>query len=488
MENNTINIFHSDKAQNVNFPLFFAYTIEQIPPSNSNSFHSDSKESQIFYFKCNKCCKIFKEFNNLKRHVIEVEFGIKQKCKYCGFCFKRINEHQKTCKYHCSNNEKLPYVTPNKKKNELKTSNKKSEEFNLYKATLKFIKEFKINNDYKEINNSYIYFTFESIGEGSYGNVAFGLKVDENLPVAVKIQINAGKKDVLKIEKDILSILPVDSPFQKVFYHETNPLGNVLIESLAGPTLDKLYIFCDCSFDIITICNIAIDVITSLELLHSLNYIHNDIKLDNIAILFQNYKNDTNNVACSLIDLGKASKIEKKKKTRLFGCQGKRIKGNLKFASLNSLNEGEALAKDDMESLCYLLLYLNNNGLPWSNIPKSDKNKYKEMVIKEKKEFKINNYCGDNFHEIITIFNDLKNLASNEKPKYAKYKNLFSNIIERNGGSNKGIKFAWEKKFSEVIYEFRNKNNFQLLNDTIKYVFKGYPEQLAFDFINQFGN
>ena len=120
---------------------------------------------------------------------------------------------------------------------------------------------------------------------------------------------------------------------------------------------------------------------------------------------------------------------------------------------------------------------------------KSNREKYKIMVKNEKQKFPIEKYCNDNFKELILIFNGIKALPYNERPNYVEYKNLLDQTNKRNNNNNStGKRFKWEYKFCKVIKEFKQSNNYQLLNDTINNVFRGFPEQLSYDFINQYEN
>ena len=314
------------------------------------------------------------------------------------------------------------------------------------------------------------------------------MKIDDNTPIAIKFLIDHKDADTLKNEKQILCSLPMNSPFPKYYYYENNKDRQFLIESLVGPSLDKLYSFCEYSFDLITICNIGIDIINNLEFLHNINYIHNDIKLDNIGILFHNNSDNDNKISCVLLDFGKCLKVDKYKTNISKENNNKRARGNFKFASLNSMNKGQPSKKDDLESLCYLILYLYKKKLPWSGINKSDKSKYFITLLKEKMKFDIKKECDNNFNELIHIFTDIKYLKYNEKPNYQKYKNFLLEAIKRNKNLNLNRRFKWEKKFSDAINGFKSNNNFEILNYTINTVFKGLPSQLSFDYLNQFEN
>ena len=440
------------------------------------------------FFRCTFCGKYFQQLFNLKRHISEVENNIKEKCKYCGLTFKRAKDHEKNCKFAGMKEENISVLEKDAiKKNKKINESTLSLEFDLNKSLIKFINEFKENNLFYNINDSYIFFNDYCIGEGSYGKVFFGLNIDLNQAVAVKILIDEENNDSLIIEKTVLNNIPSKAPLPKFLGKFKHNKENYLIESLIGPSLQRLYDFCENDFDLVTICNIGIDILICLEYLHDSNYIHNDIKLDNIGIQLKNYKNNNNINSCTLFDLGKVCKIKKYKSKINLGKS--RVKGNYKYASFNSLNDGDVKAIDDLESLCFVLLNFYNKTLPWSNFPRSIGKNTKIWLKMKNQKFTIEKYCDDNFKELILIFNDIRALAFNKRPNYSEYKNLLYQTIKRNNNNKSTYKrFKWEFKFSKVIEEFKQSNNYQLLNDTINIVFRGFPEQLSYDFINQYAN
>ena len=63
------------------------------------------------------------------------------------------------------------------------------------------------NYKYQSVNDDFIYFPNLIIGEGTFGVVVFGIKIENNIPVAVKVQKRAPKyKDLIK-ENTILNRL-----------------------------------------------------------------------------------------------------------------------------------------------------------------------------------------------------------------------------------------------------------------------------------------
>ena len=389
--NNKSKKIKSQYKRNI-FPKFIIYSLVKKNDSHCAKRKNKILSKENILFRCNKCNLLFTRFYHLQRHFLEVEYNIKSKCKYCGTITKRINEHQKICKI-LKNKISQIKGSNNIKKQITTTNNFKLSSWNINNIISSFIDSLKARYDYYDIDEKYIYFKDFVIGKGGYGIVAFGVKLDDNSPVAVKIQINNNEKDELIKEKKILNSFPLSYPFPKYFYHESNADENLLIQSITGPSLDKLYQFCDYSFDPITICNIGIDLLYNLEVLHKHGLIHNDLKKNNIAIVFKNIENKNKGVDCILIDFGLSLEINDKKFIRDEIGFKKDKCGNSKYASYNSLIGGIIGQKDDLISLCFLLLYFANGSLPWSDIDTTDKKLYKKLIIEKKKILTLNYFA-----------------------------------------------------------------------------------------------
>ena len=58
----------------------------------------------------------------------------------------------------------------------------------------------------------------------------------------------------------------------------------VMIMTIMGPNLEQLFEFCDYQFSMKTILCIATQLITRIEYLHSKDFVHRDMKPENILI------------------------------------------------------------------------------------------------------------------------------------------------------------------------------------------------------------
>ena len=95
-----------------------------------------------------------------------------------GKYVKRIDEHRNYCLFHNS-----PKCRLSKKLNhsaQINNNNIIKKVFDLNSVTGKIIELYKDNYDYNIIYNRYIYFCDNLIGAGSYGEVLFGAKLDDN--------------------------------------------------------------------------------------------------------------------------------------------------------------------------------------------------------------------------------------------------------------------------------------------------------------------
>lgn len=139
--------------------------------------------------------------------------------------------------------------------------------------------------------------------------------------------------------------------------------------------------------------DLGIAIINVLEQIHNAGYIYNDLKLDNILVdLNQSLplKQSSNksvfeNCKLRLIDFGFAtSYIDKETGKHMRKTEVDTFRGNMIFASLNQLEFYATSRRDDLISLCYMLVYSLNRG-KISGIDLNDKLSRNESFHKAKK-------------------------------------------------------------------------------------------------------
>jgi serine/threonine protein kinase len=139
-----------------------------------------------------------------------------------------------------------------------------------------------------------------------------------------------------------------------------------MIMGILGPNLMQLFEFCDKKFSIATICNIFHQILSRLEVMHSHNFVHRDMKPENICI----GQGKKSNIVY-LIDFGLCKRyLDPKTGEHITYRNDKGIVGTIKYLSLETHLGAEHGRRDDLEALCNIIIYFFNMGtLPW-DIPK----------------------------------------------------------------------------------------------------------------------
>lgn len=117
-----------------------------------------------------------------------------------------------------------------------------------------------------------------------------------------------------------------------------------------------------------TIMRIGIQMVSRLESLHGKGYVHRDIKPENFVFGLSN-KN-----YLYLVDFGLCKLyVDPKSKKQLPMTLGHPFVGTPYFASRSAHIGKYQYRKDDLESVCYVLIYLLNGVLPWHKIYENKK-------------------------------------------------------------------------------------------------------------------
>lgn len=329
------------------------------------------------------------------------------------------------------------------------------------------------NNEYLAIKKYFVLKNF-ILGCGEYGTVWFGINLANAEAVALKFQNNINSKDSFILEIKIMEKLKKHNIFAKFIDKLIFNNKIILVETLLGPDLDKLITFCRKNISILTIYKIGVEILQCLKLVHESGYIYIDLSCKNIGLLFNPIKNNKFTNHITLIDFGFCEAYVSKGNTHLEKNKAPRTNGNIYYSSINALSGGPISRKDDIISLCYLLIDLYKT-LPWADI-RGDGNGKKE-TIQKKIKYTPNALCGNNLKEVLEIFNDANNLKFSDKPNYKKYIKLLCNYIENKKKlSINDVCFDWENKIVKIIQENGGIKNSIKNSNEIKQLFNGYPD------------
>ena len=283
------------------------------------------------------------------------------------------------------------------------------------------------------------YKVIKKLGEGAFGDVYLGKKIDNNSYVAIKVEQRKIIKPILKTEAFLLySIAGLGIPEVKSFGKVKN--YNILIEPLLGRSLFDIFTENNKEMAMGDVCLIAIQVIDRIQWIHSKYIVHRDIKPDNFLI----GRKDPN--VLYLIDFGLSKKYRSSTTNKhiRFGFTGK-LTGTVRFASANALRGGEQSRRDDIESIGYMLVYFLKKRLPWQGIAGNKKMERYLKIYKLKKNTTPEELCSGLPPEMVEYMSYSKSLEFEQEPDYNYLRKLFNKMLKRIHNSNDILVFSWIK-------------------------------------------
>ena len=286
------------------------------------------------------------------------------------------------------------------------------------------------------------------INTSPFGWVYEGKNLVKNIPVAIKIE-KTSNNNLLESEAYILMDIKGFGIPEIISFGK---YGNfkILIEELLGKSIQILWNSCPYKKDPLgknnifmkDICLLAIQGIERLKYIHSKNVIHRDIKPQNFLI----GRNNPNDIY--LIDFGLAKKYRSSR-------TGKHIRfsklnyliGSIAFSSHNAIKGYESSRRDDLESFCYMLIYLAKCGVtPWKELQYlEDKNEAMKYIIKMKLEITDKNLCKGLPNEFIHYLKYVRKLDFEQEPDYQYLIGLFTSMLSKNE-MKKNLTFFWIKE------------------------------------------
>ena len=338
------------------------------------------------------------------------------------------------------------------------------------------------------------------IGSGSFGQVLYGKHKITSLEVAVKVISSDSSADNIKKEIGYTRQLQNKQGFPTIYYTCVYDKKNIIVESLLGPSLDKLFKYCGRKFPLKTVCIIGKEMVKRLETMHEKGILHRDLKPNNLTwgnfnssyndITNINSTNSINNIynkldidtiflidfglSCSFLEGGNTSKHYKIKNNLSFV-------GTLRYASLNSHKGIRQSRRDDLESMIYILIYFLKGKLPWQDIKAKQKEERHKMISEIKSKVTIESLCENLPSEFAELLTYVKKLEFEEKPIYYKFYQFFDNLIKRLNNDTiqeKNFSYIWETMLVDNMIKYNTYNEESIKEEAEKLIFKGYPINL----------
>jgi len=295
------------------------------------------------------------------------------------------------------------------------------------------------------------------LGFGSFGDIYVALDEQNGKTYAAKVEKGSTRYPQLKFENKVYRSMYTYNGFPRAHWCGNAILSlnsrqdnmNVLIMDRLGASLESLYSLCDRKFGVKTVCMIGIQIVNRIQSLHSEGYLHRDIKPDNFLIGSGN-RNKKDGSVIHMIDMGLAKSFRSTSGEHIPMRSGKRLTGTPRYASINTHNGLEQSRRDDLESLCYILIYFLRGKLPWQGMQGSTKATKYDLIRKKKMATSPEKLCQNLPEEFINFLNYVRKLEFTQEPDYKFLKKLLQLCCQRVEGTKIDWRFAWQSPHEKI--------------------------------------
>jgi serine/threonine protein kinase len=280
------------------------------------------------------------------------------------------------------------------------------------------------------------------LGAGSFGEVYKAIDVRTKEFVAVKLELISCTVPQLTYEARVLKFLHHGCPyvvgFPTVRWCGTEGDYVVMVFDLLGPSLGKLFSHCEKRFSPKTVAMLAIQAFSRLEYLHAKSFLHRDIKPENFLMGVGKRGHHL-----YMIDLGLAKKFRDPKTMKHIPFrEGKSLTGTARFVSIWTHLGVEQSRRDDLMSLCYMLVLFAKGSLPWSGVRDADRQGKLDRICEKKSSTAPETLCRGLPTSLLALTNYAKDLQFEEEPNYQKCREWFETQLAFEGAVN-DYRFDW---------------------------------------------
>jgi casein kinase 1 len=204
---------------------------------------------------------------------------------------------------------------------------------------------------------------------------------------------------------------------------------------------------------------LADQMLNCLEFMHSMGYVHRDIKPDNFLM-----GRGQREKQVFLIDYGLAKNYrEIPEWIDPLRAKYRNITGTARYCSIGALKGQDQFPKDDLESLGYVWVYLLKGDLPWMGQDPLLLEDKVERICELKERITIESLCDGLPDEFIQFFHSVRGLQPDEVPPYSVYRQAFRDLFLEKGYVY-DCDYCWKEKLpilaSPTVSDFGESGSF----------------------------
>jgi len=262
------------------------------------------------------------------------------------------------------------------------------------------------------------------IGNGSFGQILEAIDLQTDDEVAVKLEEIRSKHPQLRYESKLYRLLQGGAGFPTLRWSGIEGDYNILVLDRLGANLETLFQRCHRRFSVKTVCMLADQMISRLQQLHTVHFLHRDVKPDNFLMGRGPFGS-----VVYLIDMGLSKRYRRSGGEHIPRIEGKNLTGTARYASLPTHQGVEQSQRDDMEALGYVLIYFLRGKLPWQGL-KDDGDSY-QKIRECKQSTPLEALCAGLPLELQEYMQQCRALEFGQPPDYRQLKALFRSVMDR---------------------------------------------------------
>lgn len=255
------------------------------------------------------------------------------------------------------------------------------------------------------------------IGKGGFGKI-FSAVNHRNVRAVVKVGLNEEGKRTIQTENKVYSLVSGSNGFPLKYLYACYNDEPFIAMKRCGCSV-RQYFRDHKAFSVLNAAKVGVAVIPIIEKLHECEYLHRDIKPDNMLINEERKRGGRGETTQQLylIDFGNSCRFRNSSQFLIRKNEKDRCAGTNDYASPNWHRSRTQSCKDDLLSLAYSMSYLCTGSTPWySELPRTHRDHEKMAAIKENvSAYTLFPGCSKG---LLYFYENIRSLQFHETPDY----------------------------------------------------------------------